>query len=205
MDKKLLVILIDGFRHDYVKRDSGLKGFPRIAKQGVYAKRLEPVHPSNTYPNMYTIATGLYPESHGFIDDYIRDKDTGDLFLTSPHPNASHYHWWDDAVPIWVLAEKHRIKTALYNWDGCQVVSENLKKRPSATHCEPYQPYTKQDKEVFARRIEKVVNDFKDHKYRLAMLYYEGVDYAGTYPSSVSLQLAQLDCLWKTRGGCVWC
>ena len=177
-----MIILVDGFRHDYVKRDKALKGFPRMAKHGVYAKEVNPVHPSKSYPNYYSILTGLYPESHGFIGNNIRDKATGEIFLGSPNVNASNAHWWTGAEPLWVTAEKHRIKTAVYGWDGCQVRTENSKKRPPVHVCEPYNGYPgspRKEKERFRGWLDRIVEDFKDHKYRLAMTYYESVDYTG--------------------------
>lgn len=165
-----------------------------MAKQGVYAKEVEPVHPSRSYPNYYSILTGLYPESHGFIDNYIRDKPTGDIFLGSPHPNASNVHWWDGAEPLWVTAEKHRIKTAVYGWDGCQVKGENPKKRPSVHVCEPYGGYpgVRREKEQFRGWLEVITEDFKEHKYRLAMTYYESVDYSGQFGNIRAVHLLAL-------------
>jgi len=158
-----------------------LKGFPRIAKQGVYAREVHPVHPSKSYPNFYSILTGLYPESHGFVDNYIRDKTTGDLFLMAPHPNTSHHHWWTQAEPLWVTAEKYKVKTAIYGWSGCQVHTDNNKKWPPVTICEPYDGYLGAKKEMarFRSWLAKISTDFKEHKYRLAMVYFEGVDHSG--------------------------
>lgn len=186
-EHKLLIILLGGFRHDYVKRDSALKGFARMAKQGVVAKSVKPVHPATTYSNAMSIATGLYPESHEFISDYIRDKQTKQLFLGSPHSNVSH--WWAHATPLWTQAQRHRIKVAMYNWDGCQVIFNDRKKRPPVSICEPYKSYSgKAEKEIFEARLNKVVADFKEHKYRLAMIYYEGVDYIGkNFPLLISV------------------
>lgn len=200
---KLLIILVDGFRHDYVTRDlAALKGFPRLAKSGVYAKEVTPVHPSDSYPNYYSILTGLYPESHGFIGNTIRDRSTGQIFLGSPHPNASSAHWWTSAEPLWWTAERHRIKTAVYGWDGCQVrvlegensgkKKSSKKKIPPLTVCEPYSghPGTQREKERFRGWLETITEDFTEHKYRLAMAYYENVDKSGTCPLVI---------LWKCK------
>lgn len=180
---KLVILLVDGVRPDYLTRDPALKGFPRMAKQGVHAKEVNPIHPSNSYPNYYSIVTGLYAESHGFVDNYMRDKTTGELFLMAGHPNASNPHWWTGAEPLWVTAEKHRVKTAVFGWDGCQVRSpdNNTKKRPPTTVCEPYDgfPGVKKEKERLRSWMERITEDFKDHKYRLALVYYESIDHTG--------------------------
>lgn len=56
-DKKVILILADGIRYDYVK-DKSLVGFARMAKNGVKAEYVQPIFPSNSYPNWYTIVTG---------------------------------------------------------------------------------------------------------------------------------------------------
>lgn len=57
--QKLIVILADGVRHDYVT-DPTLKGFHRMSKNGVKAEYVQPIFPSNSYPNWYTIVTGMF-------------------------------------------------------------------------------------------------------------------------------------------------
>lgn len=56
-DRKVILILVDGVRYDYVK-DPSLKGFSRMARKGVKAEYVQPIFPSNSYPNWYTIITG---------------------------------------------------------------------------------------------------------------------------------------------------
>ncbi|XP_054721389.1 glycerophosphocholine cholinephosphodiesterase ENPP6-like [Uloborus diversus] len=134
--EKAIVVLVDGVRWDYLN-DSSYAGFKRIADNGVKAEYVTPVFPSNSYPNWYTIVTGLYPESHGIVQNYMYDTKKDDLFLMALHSNASHAHWWNDAEPVWVTAEKRDLKTAVYWWDGCQVVIHG--KKP--TKCEEYANY----------------------------------------------------------------
>jgi len=58
-EKKVILILVDGVRYDYV-RDPSLKGFQRMARKGVKAEYVQPIFPSNSYPNWYTIVTGKF-------------------------------------------------------------------------------------------------------------------------------------------------
>lgn len=53
----MLLFLVDGVRYDYI-RDPTLKGFHRMAKEGVRAEYVQPIFPANSYPNWYTIVTG---------------------------------------------------------------------------------------------------------------------------------------------------
>jgi len=174
---KLLIILVDGFRYDYVSRDKSLKGFPRIAKNGVRAEYVKPIFPANSYPNWYSIVTGLYGESHGIFQNHMYDEEKDDFFLMAPNPNASHTHWWNKSEPIWITAEKNRVKSALYLWDGCQVKIRQRKPTVCVEYKSLYDMNTASNQTK--HYIEKILDDFSDDKYRLALLYYEFVDYTG--------------------------
>jgi ectonucleotide pyrophosphatase/phosphodiesterase family protein 6 len=176
---KLLIILVDGFRFDYVQKDKSLKGFPRIAREGVSAQHVTPIFPANSYPNWYAITTGLYSESHGIVQNIMYDKKHDELFLMAPNPNASHPFWWNETEPLWITSEKSGVKSALYLWDGCQVEIRGYK--PSI--CVPYKSlyeYPAVSNET-RKMLNKVLNDFKEDKYRLGMVYYEYVDHTGHY------------------------
>ena len=177
-NSKLLIILVDGFRWDYVARDKTLKGFPKIAQNGVSAKYVKPIFPENSYPNWYSITTGRYAENHGFIQNYMYDNVTHELFLMSPAPNCSHPYWWTQSEPLWITAEKNDIKTAMYVWDGCQVTIDGV----SVTHCEPY--HSVSENITIANNEtrnygQQILDDFAADKYRLALLYHEFVDHTG--------------------------
>jgi predicted AlkP superfamily pyrophosphatase or phosphodiesterase len=174
---KLMIILVDGFRFDYVSRDKNLKGFPRIAKSGVRAEYVKPIFPPNSYPNWYSIVTGLYGESHGMFENNMFDRTLNDFFLMVPHPNASHSHWWDKSEPIWITAEKNGVKAALYLWDGCQVLIRGRK----PTICVEYKSLYESNIAFneTKRYVDKILDDFSHDKYRLALLYYELVDHTG--------------------------
>lgn len=57
----------DGIRHDYLERGLSLPAFQRVQLSGVTAQWMQPIFPSETFPNHYTIVTGLYAESHGIV------------------------------------------------------------------------------------------------------------------------------------------
>ncbi|UYV73389.1 ENPP6 [Cordylochernes scorpioides] len=86
---------------------------------------------------LQNVCPGLYSESHGIVQNYMYDAEKEDLFLTAMHNNASHSHWWEDAEPIWVTAERGGAKTAMFWWDGCQVPIRGS--RPAL--CKEYQNY----------------------------------------------------------------
>ena len=175
-NKKVILILADGVRYDYVQ-DKSLKGFARLAKNGVKAQYVQPIFPANSYPNWYTIVTGLYAESNGMVQNFMYDAKKKDTFLMFPHANASHVHWWNQSEPLWVTSEKQGIKTAVYWWDGCQVPIRGV----TPTYCEEYQsywtwPYVKEDT---MEAINEIIDNFKANEWQLALLYYEAVDSTG--------------------------
>ncbi|RWS00165.1 ectonucleotide pyrophosphatase/phosphodiesterase family member 6-like isoform X1, partial [Dinothrombium tinctorium] len=176
-EQKLLIILIDGMRYDYPERDTQLKAFQRLAREGVKAEYLEPIYPANSYPNWYTILTGLYAENHAMIDNYIYEPQLNDFFLMSPHPNTSHKHWWNKAEPIWTLAELSGLPTSVYYWDGCQIELNGV----IPTRCLPYRPldcWPGVDEETEAS-LDQILDGFSSDKFRLSLLYYEPVDHMG--------------------------
>ncbi len=70
----VVLISIDAFRWDYLQRP-GAKRLRAIAAHGVRAERLVPSFPTKTFPNHYTIVTGLYPEHHGITANAMQDSD----------------------------------------------------------------------------------------------------------------------------------
>ncbi len=174
---KLLIILVDGFRWDYVSLDKSLKGFPKIAANGVRAKYVKPIFPANSYPNWYAIVTGLYGESHGMFENFMYDQSRDDFFFMTPHPNASHQHWWNQSEPIWINAQGNGVKTAMYLWDGCQVRIEEV--RPYICHKYKAVYETAAADNQTRTTINTILDDFGADKYRLALVYHELVDHYG--------------------------
>jgi hypothetical protein len=48
------------------------------------------------------------------VQNFMYDEEHNETFLMTPHPDASHPFWWNEAEPIWVTAEKNGIKTGMY-------------------------------------------------------------------------------------------
>lgn len=126
-DLKPTVILIslDGFRYDYLDKYSP-PTLNSLAKNGVRAKWMIPSFPTKTFPNHYTIATGLYPEHHGIIENNIRDF--GVTFTLGNRDEVQNSRWWL-GEPIWVTAEKQNVRSAAYFFVGTE--AEIMGKRPS--------------------------------------------------------------------------
>ena len=103
---------MDGLRHDYPeKSESG--GFSLISSEGVKAKSLIPVYQSTTFPTHVSMATGVYPDTHGIMHNSFYDKQKGS-YSYSPEAN------WIESKPIWAYLEERGIKTATYFWVGSE-------------------------------------------------------------------------------------
>lgn len=100
----VLLISIDGFRYDYLEKYKP-KTLNKLAKNGVRAKWLIPSFPTKTFPNHYTIATGLRPENHGIIANNIYDPEFNAVFSLGKREEVQNPRWWG-GEPIWVTAEK---------------------------------------------------------------------------------------------------
>lgn len=110
----VILISLDGFRWDYLdKYRPPVLGM--LAKDGVRAKWMIPSFPTKTFPNHYTIVTGLYPQNHGIVENNIYDF--GKVFTMSTYQEVTNPRWWW-GEPIWVTAEKQGQRAASYFWVG---------------------------------------------------------------------------------------
>lgn len=142
----VVMVSLDAFRWDY---DSiyGTPVLDDIASGGVMAERLIPSFPTKTFPNHYTIATGLYPDHHGLINNsfYAPDLDLvyriGDREMVS---NGAFY----GGEPLWVTARKQGMKTASFYWVGSEAPIEGLQP-------DYWKPYD--DEVPFTDRVDTVL------------------------------------------------
>lgn len=111
-----VLISLDGFRADYITRPGAVE-LRALAARGVRAERLVPSFPSKTFPNHYTIVTGLYPEHHGIVANTMRDSTIGTTFTIGDTLIARDPRWWG-GEPIWNTAERQGVRTAAFYWPG---------------------------------------------------------------------------------------
>jgi alkaline phosphatase D len=114
----VLLVSLDGFRWDY----SQLYKTPninKIALEGVKADRLIPSFPTVTFPNHYTIATGLYPDHHGLIDNNFLAPDLGLSYRMSDRAAVENPSFYG-GEPIWITAEKQGARAASFFWVGSE-------------------------------------------------------------------------------------
>lgn len=118
-------------RHDYL-RINKLNAIPEIMKMGVRPRHVRPAFPANGFPNWYSMATGLQPFKHGFVDDEMYDTKYKELFAGRAQ---RHKHWWNKAEPVWISALKQRLQVATY-W-SVQLTGLPCSDQDSVLHLRP--------------------------------------------------------------------
>jgi predicted AlkP superfamily pyrophosphatase or phosphodiesterase len=114
----VILISLDGFRSDYLNlyRPPNLRA---LAAGGVRARWMVPSFPSKTFPNHYTIATGLYPQNHGIVENNMYDSGFHAVFTLSDRGEVENSRWWL-GEPIWVTVEKQGQKAGSIFYPGTE-------------------------------------------------------------------------------------
>ncbi|KAL4236876.1 ectonucleotide pyrophosphatase phosphodiesterase [Mactra antiquata] len=166
----LLLLSLDGFRADYLSRNL-TPTIQRLANCGVHTPYMRAVYPTVTFPNHYTIVTGLYPESHGVISNKMFDEEIGEIF-TLGGPTSKDPRWWK-GEPIWHTAMKQGLKTATYFWPGSDV---NI----SGSYPDIYKPYD--GAAGYSQRVYDVLDWLtmpEETRPDFITLYFDEPDHAG--------------------------
>ena len=166
----VLLISIDGFRGDYLDRRL-TPNLSRLAEQGVRGDGMTPSYPALTFPNHYTLVTGLRPDRHGVVHNTMHDAQLG-AFKANDERDASDPRWWSGAEPIWVTAERAGVHAATMFWPGSQAPIRGV--RP--THWKRYDATVSND-----GRVDEVVSWLAQPtpRIRFATLYFELLDKTG--------------------------
>jgi predicted AlkP superfamily pyrophosphatase or phosphodiesterase len=167
-----ILVGIDGFRADYLDRGD-TPVLAALAAGGVRAA-MRPSFPSVTFPNHYTLVTGLTPDHHGVINNRMEDPARpGVVFTLSDRAVANDPIWWSDAAPIWVTAEQQGVRTGTMFWPGSEYEIRGA--RPSQ-----YRVFD-QSLPSFAR-VDVLLSWLDlpaEQRPRLFTLYFDLVDTAG--------------------------
>jgi predicted AlkP superfamily pyrophosphatase or phosphodiesterase len=125
--EKPYVILIsaDGFRYDFAKKYHA-ENLLRLSNEGVTASSMIPSFPSLTFPNHYTVVTGMYPAHHGLVNNSFYDPNTKRSYTMSK-ANAVRDSSWYGGTPLWVLAEEHQMLSASFYWVGSEAAMHGVR------------------------------------------------------------------------------
>ena len=165
----VILVSFDGFRHDYVA-NYDLPNFQAFLKRGSQAKGLLPSFPSKTFPNHYSLVTGLYPGNHGLVNNEFFDPDRREYYSMEIVERLRDPYYYG-GTPLWKLARAHNIKTASYFWIGSEIPDEGQ-------HPDYYLSY---DEEVpFRERVDQVLAWLRlpeQERPRFITLYFSSPDH----------------------------
>ncbi|XP_053743933.1 ectonucleotide pyrophosphatase/phosphodiesterase family member 5 [Synchiropus splendidus] len=122
--QKLLLVSFDGFRWDYVDRVP-TPNFHNLSVEGVTVENMSSVYITKTFPNHYSLVTGLYAESHGIVSDEMFDPVWNQHFSRETQ-NIYESRWWEQAVPLWVTIQKYGGRSGAAMWPGSDVMIHGM-------------------------------------------------------------------------------
>ena len=167
----VIMVSIDGFRADYLKR--GLTpNIAALAAGGVSAAAMRPSFPSITFPNHYTLVTGFRPDRSGIVNnDMIDPAIPGVRFAMSNRAAVGDGRWWDAVDPIWVTAEQAGKRTATMFWPGSEAAIHGVR---------PAQWLAFDGAMPDDVRVDTVLGWLDDPRhFAFLTIYFDGVDHAG--------------------------
>lgn len=177
-----ILISCDGFRWDYPQFYS-TPFLDAMAERGVSGE-LVPSFPSKTFPNHYTLATGLRPEHHGIIANTFMNRTTGEEFSLSD-PKTKFDPQYYKGEPLWLTAQRQGKHAAVFYWPGSDVAVQG--KRPDVWHAYDEKPHM-----TFAQRVDSIMAyATKKNAPDLIMAYFEEPDASGHKWGPQSRQVRQ--------------
>lgn len=166
----VVVISIDGFRWDY-QADNDTPALDRIAAAGIRAESLEPVYPTLTFPNHYSIATGLYPAEHGIVTNEFMNEARDDWYVYKKRETVQDGTWYR-GDPFWTVAERNGLVTASFFFVGTEAPINGI----APTYWNLFDASVPGE-----TRIEQTLHWLsmpKEKRPHLITLYFEDVDVA---------------------------
>lgn len=168
----LVIVSMDGFRHDYHTRVD-TPNFDRMAREGAHADRLIPPFPSQTFAAHATLATGVTAGRHGIMNNRFLDRERGPF-------NYNDEADWYDSPPLWVHAERNGRPAKIYHWIGSRGAYEGVE--PTASI--PFDKAITDDQKL----VQIIAWLNAPDAPRLIMSYWGGCDHVGheTGPDSAA-------------------
>ncbi|KAM9704237.1 ectonucleotide pyrophosphatase/phosphodiesterase family member 5 [Menidia menidia] len=168
---KLLLVSFDGFRWDYIYRVP-TPNFRSIMEEGVKVEYVENAYITKTFPNHYSLVTGLFAESHGIVANEMYDPALNSSFSMETD-SIYDSRWWDEAVPLWVSIQKAGGRSGAAMWPGSDVEIHGMF---------PTQYLQYNASVSFEARVRKIVEWFsapEGEAVDFAVLYWEEPDESG--------------------------
>jgi len=169
----VVLVSLDGFRYDYAAK-YGATNLKAMAARGASAPDgMIPSYPSLTFPNHYSIVTGLYPDHHGIVANSFYDPARKAAYSYKNSTTTSDASWYS-GTPLWVLAEEQGMRAAAFFWPSSDA---SIQGHPPSFFLAPYQ-----DKFPDEERVEQVLAWLRlppEKRPHFIALYYADTDHAG--------------------------
>ena len=170
-DAAVLLVSIDGFRADYLD-PVVTPNLNALASRGVRAEALIPSFPTKTFPNHYTIVTGLRPDHHGLVANNMWDPVMESSYSLGNRKAIRNADWYG-GTPVWVAAERAGMPTAPLFWPGSEAPIQGIRPR----HWLPYDGGMPHETRI-AWILDRLAATGTE-RVRFATLYFEDIDTAG--------------------------
>ena len=188
----VVVLSLDGFRWDY-SQIIGTPNLNRIAEKGVRSEGFQPVFPTGTFPNHYSMATGLFPDNHGLIANTFFNQKLQQEFRISNRETVRNPKFYG-GEPIWNTVQRYGIMSASFFWVGTEAPIGG--KQPNI-----WKNFN--SRITFSQRIDSVVSWLErpeNERPQLIMFYFEEPDLTAhhfhpTYSEEVHRMVRYLDSL----------
>lgn len=166
---RVLLVSFDGFRWDYIYKVS-TPNFHYAMENGVHVKQVTNVFLTKTYPNHYTMVTGLYAESHGIVANKMYDPILNKTFSMNKM-DIYNSKFWEEASPIWVTNQREGHRTGAAMWPGTDMKIHGV----FPTY---YMPYN--ESVSFEDRVARLIDWFtSEEPINFGLLYWEQPDERG--------------------------
>lgn len=121
----VILISLDGYRWDYTERFQP-PNISQFIADGVQAESLIPCYPSKTFPNHYSIATGMYPENHGLVDNSFFSPSKNAEYRIRDREKVQDGTWYG-GTPLWVQSTKSGMVSASFFFVGSEADVQGIR------------------------------------------------------------------------------
>ncbi|XP_077976984.1 ectonucleotide pyrophosphatase/phosphodiesterase family member 5-like [Glandiceps talaboti] len=167
-----LLISFDGFRWDYLQKTETPNFDQLIADGSFVPDGIQNSFITKTFPNHFTIATGMWEESHGIVANNMYDPNLKEHFAIG-EDGFKDSKWWDNgAEPIWVTNQLHGGRSGVYFWPGSETKIKGIL---------PYHYMNYSNTTPFKTRVDGIIDWFtaKEDPINLGLLYFNEPDHTG--------------------------
>ena len=171
-DHYTIIVSLDGFRWDY-PQIHGTPYLDKMAQKGVSAV-MRPSYPASTFPNHYTLITGLVPDHNGIINNVFWDRANQRQYSMGDSLTRYNRDYYK-GEPIWTTAQRQGVKAASIYWVGSDIDIKN-------SYPTYYKEWADQPRLTFEQRVDTalaMLNKKEDDRPRLITLYMDEPDASG--------------------------